>query len=322
MWLFRLIYSLIIMIVFVLLRDKIGIDINYAVAYGFGVILAINILEILITDLKSFKILSGIIGGVLFLIISYLIMSPLSSFITSEPIKLAIYFVITYIGILVGYKNYTIVENLFSKISLVPVKTKVVKIPKIIDTSTLIDGRILDIIETGFLEGELVIPTFVLKELQNIADSHEHLRRQKGKRGLSILQRLKEQKKIPVKIDETDFHNIGTVDEKLVKLAKKYKGKIITTDHNLLKVAEIQNVEVLNINSLAIALRQTVLPGEVLEITVVKEGKEHNQGVGYLEDGTMVVVENGKSLIGETVKVEITSLLQTETGRIIFARQK
>ncbi|MGA1861537.1 PIN domain-containing protein [Deferribacter thermophilus] len=322
MWLFRLIYSIIIMFVFVFLRDKIGVELNYAVAYGFGVILAINILEILITDLKSFRILSGIVGGILFLIISYLILSPLESFVTSEPLKLAIYFVGTYIGILIGYKNYTILENLLSKISIVPVKTKYVRIPKVLDTSTLIDGRILDIIETGFIEGEVVIPVFVLKELQNIADSHEHLRRQKGKRGLSILQRLKEQKKIPVRIDETDYQNIGTVDEKLVKLAKKLKGKIITTDHNLLKVAEIQNVEVLNINSLAIALRQTVLPGDILEIYVVKEGKEHNQGVGYLEDGTMVVVENGRHLIGEKIRVEVTSLLQTETGRIIFARQR
>ncbi|KAA0259181.1 TRAM domain-containing protein [Deferribacter autotrophicus] len=320
MWLFRFIYSAIIIVVFVFLRDKIGIDIYYAVAYALGVILAINLIETLISDLKSYKTVSALIGGIIFLILGYLIMYPLDTFITNEPVKLGFYFVVTYIGILLGYKNYTIVENLFSKISLKPVKTKILKIPKVLDTSTLIDGRIVDVIDTGFVEGVLIIPVFVLKELQNIADSHEHLRRQKGKRGLNVLQRLKEQKKIPLIIDETDFTDVGTVDEKLVMLAKKIKGKIITTDYNLLKVAEIQNVEVLNINSLAIALRQTVLPGEELEITLVKEGKEHNQGVGYLEDGTMVVVENGKKYIGEKVKVEVTSLLQTETGRIIFTK--
>ncbi|MGA1845820.1 PIN/TRAM domain-containing protein [Deferribacter abyssi] len=320
MWLFRFIYSAIIIVVFVFLRNKIGIDIYYAVAYSLGVILAINLIETLISDLKSLKTVSALIGGIVFLILGYLIMYPLSTFITNEPIKLGFYFVVTYIGILLGYKNYTIVENLFSKISLKPVKTKILKIPKVLDTSTLIDGRIVDVIDTGFVEGVLIIPIFVLKELQNIADSHEHLRRQKGKRGLNVLQRLKEQKKIPLIIDESDFTDVGTVDEKLVMLAKKLKGKIITTDYNLLKVAEIQNVEVLNINSLAIALRQTVLPGEELEIILVKEGKEHNQGVGYLEDGTMVVVENGKRHIGEKVKVEVTSLLQTETGRIIFTK--
>ena len=320
MWIFRFVYSIIIMLVFVLLREKIGVDIYFAIAYGLGVILAINLVELFLSDLKSFKTISGLIGGILFLIIGYLIMYPLDTFITSEPAKLGYYFVVTYIGIFVGYKNYSIIENLFSKIMIKPVKMKTVKIPKVIDTSTLIDGRIVDIIETGFVEGELVIPIFVLKELQNIADSHEHLRRQKGKRGLNILQRLKEQKRIPLRVDDTDFNDVGTVDEKLVLLAKKLKGKIITTDYNLLKVAEIQNVEVLNINSLALALRQTVLPGEEFEIILVKEGKEQNQGVGYLEDGTMVVVENGKKFIGDKVKVVVTSLLQTETGRIIFAK--
>ncbi len=197
---------------------------------------------------------------------------------------------------------------------------------KVLDTSTLIDGRMADIVDTGIIEGgALVIPTFVLKELQNIADSHDHLRRQKGgRRGLNVLKKLQEQTILPVDINNTDFNDIGTVDEKLVALAKKLKAGIITTDFNLLKVAEIQNIPVLNINTLAMAMRQTVLPpGEDFDISVVKEGKEQNQGgVGYLDDGTMVVVENGRKLIGKTVRVSVTSLLQTESGRIIFTKAR
>ena len=223
---------------------------------------------------------------------------------------------------LVGYKNFSLIESFFSKKQKRYSKTKYIIISKVIDTSTLIDGRIADIIDTGFIEGKIVIPTFVLKELQNIADSHDHLRRQKGRRGLDILKRIQEQKIVPVEISEEDFTNLGTVDEKLVFLAKQLEAKVITTDFNLLKVAEIQNVKTLNINQLAMALRQNVLPGDSLKITIQKEGKEYSQGVGYLDDGTMVVVENGRQLIGNTVDVLVTSLLQTESGRIIFTKLK
>lgn len=214
-------------------------------------------------------------------------------------------------------------RSLISKISVKqPKQPKYSATAKVLDTSTLIDGRMADIVDTGIIEGALVIPTFVLKELQNIADSHDHLRRQKGRRGLNVLKKLQEQTILPVDINNTDFNDIGTVDEKLVALAKKLKAGIITTDFNLLKVAEIQNIPVLNINTLAMAMRQTVLPGEDFDISVVKEGKEQNQGVGYLDDGTMVVVENGRKLIGKTVRVSVTSLLQTESGRIIFTKAR
>ena len=161
-----------------------------------------------------------------------------------------------------------------------------------------------------------------IEELQNIADSHDHLRRQKGRRGLNVLKRLQEQTNVKVEIDNTSFDEIGTVDEKLLALSIKINAAIITTDFNLMKVAEIQNIKVLNLNNLAIALRQTILPGEDLVITIAKEGKDPSQGVGYLDDGTMVVVENGKKRLGETLKVEATSLLQTESGRIIFTKVK
>jgi uncharacterized protein YacL len=226
-----------------------------------------------------------------------------------------------YLGIILGMKAHWVFELLFSKILSSKQKTvKYAAQQKVLDTSTLIDGRIADIVDTELMEGALVIPTFVLKELQNIADSHDHLRRQKGRRGLNVLKKLQEQTKIPVEINQMDFTDLGTVDEKLVALAKKLKSYIITTDFNLLKVAEIQNIKAINLNNLAMAMRQNILPGEDLSITIVKEGKEHGQGVGYLDDGTMVVLENGRKMMGETVKVNVTSLLQTESGRIIFTK--
>jgi uncharacterized protein YacL len=322
MWVFRIVYSAVILAVFVLLRNQFGLDVPYAVTYAIGVILAVNLTEIFISDIKSFRVISAAIGGIVFLLIGYVITITLDSFFVNDVVKLGFYFIIAYVGVIVGYKNYSILEAIFSKVPKRQTKTKWVVIPKVLDTSTLIDGRIVGIVDSELLEGKLIIPTFILKELQNIADSHDHLRRQKGRRGLSVLKRLQEQQHIPVEIDDTDFSDIGTVDDKLVALAKKLKAKIITTDFNLIKVAEIQDIKVLNINTLTIALRQTVLPGEIIEITVVKEGKDHSQGVGYLEDGTMVVVENGRKLIGTTLKVEVTSVLQTDSGRIIFTKQK
>jgi len=321
MWLFRIIYSIIIFAVFIFFRDTLNIDIYYATTYAIGIVLAINLVETLIADLKSMKVASGFIGGFLFLLIAFFITFALGAFI-NEAFKMGFYFVFAYLGIFIGYRNYNLLENLINKMYKKQIKGKSQEIPKVIDTSTLIDGRIADIVETDLLEGKLVIPVFVLKELQNIADSHDHLRRQKGRRGLNVLKKLQEQKHISIEISNEDFPDIGSVDEKLVALAKKLEGKIITTDYNLLKVAEIQNVKVLNINSLALALRQTVLPGEELTITILKEGKEHSQGVGYLEDGTMVVVEQGKNHIGKQVNVEVTSLLQTDSGRIIFTKLK
>ena len=229
-----------------------------------------------------------------------------------------------YAGIIIGNKNHKFFESLITNVALKHNSTKI-KLgsqPKVLDTSTLIDGRIANIVDCGFMEGSLVIPGFVLKELQNIADSHDHLRRQKGRRGLNVLKRLQEQTNVKVEIDNTSFDDIGTVDEKLLALSMKIYAAIITTDFNLMKVAEIQNIKVLNLNNLAIALRQTILPGEDLIITIAKEGKDPSQGVGYLDDGTMVVVENGKKRLGETLKVEATSLLQTESGRIIFTKVK
>ncbi|NQU74576.1 MAG: TRAM domain-containing protein [Candidatus Omnitrophica bacterium] len=190
----------------------------------------------------------------------------------------------------------------------------------LLDTSIIIDGRIVDICSTKFIEGRLVIPRFVLKELQQVADSADALKRNRGRRGLDVLNQLQKSPHLDVKIEEENFPAITDVDAKLVKLAKVLGAKILTNDYNLNKVAEIQQVTVLNINNLANALKPAVLPSEVLEVKIIKEGKEFNQGVAYLDDGTMIVVDNARHLIGQTVKALVTSVLQTSAGRMIFAK--
>jgi uncharacterized protein YacL len=193
---------------------------------------------------------------------------------------------------------------------------------KILDTSVIIDGRISDICDSGFIEGVLVIPTFVLNELQLIADSADSLKRNRGRRGLDILNKMQKDASIKVKISDIDFQDTHEVDAKLVKLAKVMKAKVITNDFNLNKVAEFHGVEVLNINELSNALKPIVLPSEEMHVSLIKEGKDQNQAIGYLDDGTMVVVENGRKRLHSDVDVVVTSVLQTTAGRMIFARVK
>lgn len=190
----------------------------------------------------------------------------------------------------------------------------------LLDTSVIIDGRIADMLQTRFIEGRLVIPRFVLKELQQIADSQDALKRNRGRRGLDILNKIQKTATFDVRIQEEDFPEIKEVDAKLVKLAKLLSAKIFTNDFNLNKIAELQGIPVLNINELANALRPVVLPGEPMDVRITKEGKEYNQGIAYLDDGTMVVVDNSRHLIGQAVKVVVTSVLQTSAGRMIFAK--
>jgi len=184
----------------------------------------------------------------------------------------------------------------------------------------IIDGRIADIAETGFLDGILVIPQFVLRELQLVADSADSLKRNRGRRGLDILQRIQKIASLQVQIVEDDFPSIREVDMKLIELAKEFEAKIITNDFNLNKVAQLQGVEVLNINELANALKPIVLPGEAMRVFILKEGKEYNQGVAYLDDGTMVVVDNARKMIGKTIDIAVTSVLQTTAGKMIFGK--
>ncbi|MBC3803712.1 PIN/TRAM domain-containing protein [Acetobacterium fimetarium] len=201
-------------------------------------------------------------------------------------------------------------------------KRKGAAIPKLLDTSVIIDGRIFDICKTGFIEGPLVIPVFVLNELQLISDSSDELKRNRGRRGLDILNKIQTDLEIEVQITEEDFDDVHEVDSKLVKLGKSTKGKILTNDYNLNKVATVQGVDVLNINELANAVKPVVLPGEEMKVLLVKGGKENGQAIAYLDDGTMIVVENGKKYIGNSTPVLVTSILQTAAGRMIFAKPK
>jgi uncharacterized protein YacL len=191
---------------------------------------------------------------------------------------------------------------------------------KIIDTSVIIDGRIADVLETGFLDGVMVIPQFVLRELQMVADSSDSLKRNRGRRGLDVLQRIQKMTKVNIQIVEDDFPNVKEVDLKLIELAKMYDCKILTNDFNLNKVAQLHGVQVLNINELANAMRPVVLPGELMRVFILKEGKEHTQGVAYLDDGTMVVVDNARRMISKTIDIAVTSVLQTTAGKMIFGR--
>ena len=191
---------------------------------------------------------------------------------------------------------------------------------KVLDTSVIIDGRIADICETGFMDGTIVIPQFVLKELQMVADSSDSMKRNRGRRGLDILQKVQKMSGVDVTISDMDFAEVREVDLKLIELARALQGKIVTNDFNLNKVAQLRGVEVLNINELANSLKPVVLPGEIMKVFILKEGKEYNQGVAYLDDGTMVVVDNARKMIGKTIDVVVTSVLQTTAGKMIFGR--
>ncbi|RFU68656.1 PIN/TRAM domain-containing protein [Peribacillus saganii] len=245
---------------------------------------------------------------------------------TVAPILLTLLF--GYLGYQVGFKKRDELLSLFSKNakkkstdSEEVSETNSSKI-KILDTSVIIDGRIADICQTGFLEGTIVIPQFVLAELQHIADSSDALKRNRGRRGLDILNRIQKELAVKVEMYEGDFEDIQEVDSKLVKLAKISNGILVTNDFNLNKVCEFQNVAVLNINDLANAVKPVVLPGEEMSVQVIKDGKEQNQGVAYLDDGTMIVVEGGRDHIGKRIDVLVTSVLQTSAGRMIFAKPK
>lgn len=237
------------------------------------------------------------------------------------PIILSIF--LGYLGFRVGFNKREELLQLFTRQSNGKKKaaeTEQKLSQKLLDTSVIIDGRIADISETGFVEGILVVPQFVLTELQHIADSSDTLKRTRGRRGLDILKQLQDERQSKVLIVDDDFDDVAEVDLKLVRLAKQMSAQILTNDFNLNKVCELHQVQVLNINDLANAVKPVVIPGEDMQVVVIKDGKEHNQGVAYLDDGTMIVVEGGRSYIGQAIKVTVTSVLQTSAGRMIFAK--
>ncbi len=241
------------------------------------------------------------------------------------PLQIFINITFTYIGFALAiHKEKDIASFLFAsdKDNLDYPKKNKTGSDKILDTSVIIDGRIFDICKTGFIEGNFIIPEFVLEELQHIADSADDLKRNRGRRGLDILRQMQNDPEIEVEIISRDFEEISEVDSKLVKLAQIIEGRVLTNDYNLNKVAELQGVKVLNINELANAVKPVVLPGEEMYVKVIKEGKENGQGVAYLDDGTMIVIEEGIKYMGDDISVLVTSILQTAAGRMIFARPK
>jgi len=284
--------------------------------------------EAKLNKMPIYDVLSGSLGLAIGLIISNLIGSAFVNIpIIGNYIPGISSIILGYLGINIAINKR---EELFLMMVSLPWKSKEkpkekiseVEQYKILDTSVIIDGRIADICASGFVEGSLVVPVFVLDELQHIADSSDLLRRNRGRRGLDILNRMQKELGLTVQINDRDFDDIAEVDSKLVRLAQVMKGKLVTNDYNLNKVAELQGVKVLNINELSNSVKPVVLPGEEMVVYVVKDGKEFGQGIGYLDDGTMIVVDSGKKHIGDTIGVLVTSVLQTAAGRMIFAKPK
>jgi uncharacterized protein YacL len=279
------------------------------------------VIESRLNNVSFGSVLGGLVGLGIGILTAQLLLFPLTYLVTDESRILSSFIlsaVLGYSGLLIGLgrgKNMTIsaIMRLFKG-------QEIEEDVKILDTSVIIDGRIADVIEIGFVEGTFIIPQFILQELQYIADSPDPIRRTKGRRGLDIIHRIQKLANIEVRIVEQDFSKIKEVDAKLIALARLLSAKVITNDFNLSKVAQLQGVSVMNINELANILKPVVLPGESLNLFIAKEGKEHNQGVAYLDDGTMVVVENARKLIGKNVDLTVTSVLQTTAGRMIFAR--
>jgi uncharacterized protein YacL len=283
------------------------------------------LLEVSLKKIPLKSLLGAFIGLVLGIILANLISNAFFAGLINDdritfPIYGLLYGVCAYTGLRLGLKKG-------EEFSLPGWKPRSKKLPrdenmKILDTSVIIDGRVADITETGFIEGPLLIPQFILGELQHIADSSDPVKRTRGKRGLEVLHHIQKQVNVDVRIVDRDFPAVKEVDAKLIELAKEVHGKIITNDSNLNKVAELQGISVLNINELANAIKPVVLPGEDMNVKILKEGKEMGQGVAYLDDGTMIVVDSGRRYMGKTIDVIVTSVLQTPAGRMIFARLK
>lgn len=277
---------------------------------------------------SAYDITISSVGLIVGLVIAFLLSQPLNNIgipYVGVIVSIVLYSILGYLGLTIPHRKKDDISSNLGNIRKNP-RDKINKhnryCPKVLDTSVIIDGRIADICKTGFIEGPLIIPEFVLEELQHIADSSDSLKRNRGRRGLDILNKIQKELDIEVLINDKKFEDVQEVDSKLLKLTQLLKGKIITNDYNLNKVAEVQGIDVLNINELANAVKPVVLPGEEMLVQVIRDGKELNQGLAYLDDGTMIVVESGRKFIGETIDVIVTSVLQTSAGRMIFAKPK
>ncbi len=296
----------------------------FALPLGVFLGVAVVYFEIQVRKITLKRLIGGAFGSLLGIMGAYLISLILSRAVpnnltTVSFLQLTLLLWMSYVGLVVGASKGEML-NLGAFGGLFGGEQTAGQLFKILDTSVIIDGRIADIVETGFLDGTLVIPQFVLRELQMVADSADSLKRNRGRRGLDILQRVQKMSQLNIQILEDDFPQVAEVDMKLIELAKVYGCKIVTNDFNLNKVAQLHGVAVLNINELTNALKPIVLPGETMRVFISKEGKEHNQGVAYLDDGTMVVVDNAKKMISRTVDITVTSVLQTTAGKMIFGR--
>jgi uncharacterized protein YacL len=291
---------------------------------GFGLVLValVVVFEMRLRETAPSRVLGAILGGVIGLAIARAIEAGLfwanSADAKVEFLHSFVLIVLPYLGMTIGGKNGEWLEpaRLISLFQAAGPQRRY----KILDTSVIIDGRIADVCETGFVDGTLVIPQFVLKELQLVADSGDSMKRNRGRRGLDILQKIQKMAGVEVLISDVDFPEVREVDLKLIELARTLQGKIVTNDFNLNKVAQLRGVEVLNVNELANSLKPVVLPGEIMKVFILKEGKEYNQGVAYLDDGTMVVVDNARKMISKTIDIVVTSVLQTTAGKMIFGR--
>lgn len=277
-----------------------------------GYLLSRSLIEIVFATL-------GMMLGLVIAVLISLLINTLDIPLIGEIVPIIFAVVLGYLGFMIGLRKFSEVLDFFPRASQkAKAESSHTALKKFIDTSVIIDGRIIDVVETGFLEGEIIIPQFVLDELQLIADATDPVKREKGQRGLDMLNALQE--KTPnVRIEPVTYDKLD-VDQQLIDIAKKEKGAILTTDYNLNKICQLHNIPVLNVNELSGAIKTVVVQGDAFELFVSKTGKEENQGVGYLEDGTMVVVENGENLINQMVPVIVTSVLQTNSGRIVFAK--
>lgn len=297
-----------------------GTAANLGLGVAIGV--AIIVLETRIRAVSAKQVAVGFLGALVGVLFALLVSIPLGKIPmagnTQAFWQSLVLLLFMYVGLMLGWKRGEWFDPLSIKAYFLGTTTQ--KNKKILDTSVIIDGRIADLCETGFMDGTLIIAQFVLKELQQVADSADSLKRNRGRRGLDILQKVRKMSDIDVEISELDYPEVKEVDLKLIELAQDLDAKIVTNDFNLNKVAQVRGVQVLNINELANALKPVVLPGEFMRVFILKEGKEYNQGVAYLDDGTMVVVDNARKLLGKNVDVTVTSVLQTTAGKMIFGK--
>jgi uncharacterized protein YacL len=300
-----------------------ALDTALSALVGLAVGLLVNIIEIRLRRVALPVLLCACCGAFAGAILGVLLVSvpapgALVSSATAQFVRIAVPLLFAFAGLLVGASKAHLIN--LQSIGILNGETALSPSAKILDTSVLIDGRICDVAESGFLGGKLLVPQFVLHELQQVADSSDSAKRNRGRRGLDVVQRLQKIPRVHLEISGQDFPNVREVDLKLIDLAKLRIAQIVTNDFNLNKLAQVQGVEVLNINELANALKPVVLPGEAMRVFILKEGKEYNQGVAYLDDGTMVVVDNAKRLISKTVDITVTSVLQTTAGKMIFGK--